>query len=293
MTAQDIPEFDPFIELDWNSLFGLADFGSTLRTLGPGMFLPLSGQLDRYEAELRRPSPALSAFFARVKEKISDADYAHVQKRHLNREAIAYLVASMKEWAAWGTNSPAEKYLNFTAFAVSKFQHAVRLGLHKSPPLDILDLGAGPGHFALVCDYFGHRCLGLDVPLEPTVPSLDRHLYHDLCDLFGVATIAQAIEAQKPLDLPRRFDRVTCWMGKFHRAHRVSESGDAEFADWDVNDWAYLLRDLKTNALKDEFEIHLQLAPIKDAGVMDFLSTRSTGGNAERFLFVYDETSAI
>lgn len=82
-------------------------------------------------------------------------------------------------------------------------------------------------------------------------------------------------------------------MGKFHRAHRVSESGDAEFADWDVNDWAYLLRDLKTNALKDEFEIHLQLAPIKDAGVMDFLSTRSTGGNAERFLFVYDETSAI
>ena len=41
------------------------------------------------------------------------------------------------------------------------------LWLDRSPPLQILDLGCGPGYFLYLCRLFGHEGLGLDPDDEP------------------------------------------------------------------------------------------------------------------------------
>lgn len=288
---KDLPDFDPFLDVNWMDLLGLARVDSTLNKVGPGMFLPLSRQIAQYEAELKRPAPALSKFLQFATAKISDEAYANIQRRHLNRQAIDALVEMLKTAATLGINSPWEKYLNFPAFAVSKFQHAIRLGLHESSALDILDIGAGPGHFAFLCDYFGHRCLALDKELDPYVPGLDRHLYHDLCEIFGVETMTQKVRRGVRLELPHRFDRVTCWMGNFHCEYDFESGPVGKLTDWSADDWRFFLSDLKENVMKEKFELHFQITPMTNAHSLAYLKSLSQAGNPDRYLFVFDETT--
>src|SRR3954469_10015225 len=46
-------------------------------------------------------------------------------------------------------------------------ERAQDLWLDRSPPLRILDLGAGAGFFLYVCKLFGHDAIGLDTDNEP------------------------------------------------------------------------------------------------------------------------------
>ncbi len=84
------------------------------------------------------------------------------------------------------------------------------LWLDRSPPLDILDLGCGPGYFLYLCRLFGHQGLGLDPDDEP--------FFRGTTKFFGVSRVVARINAQAPLpDLGTRFDLVTAHRVCFHR----------------------------------------------------------------------------
>jgi SAM-dependent methyltransferase len=92
------------------------------------------------------------------------------------------------------------------------------LWLDRSPPLEILDLGCGPGYFLYLCRLFGHEALGLDPDDEP--------FFRGTTKFFGVSRVVARINAQVPLpDLGKKFDLVTAHRVCFHRIAR-RENGE-------------------------------------------------------------------
>jgi len=93
---------------------------------------------------------------------------------------------------------------------IRKFIEIVQdLWLDRSPPLQILDLGCGSGHFIYICRLFGHDGMGLDTDVEP--------LYRETLPILNVPRVVSRIEAQVPLpDLDRKFDLVAATRVCFH-----------------------------------------------------------------------------
>jgi hypothetical protein len=201
----------------------------------------------RAAAEPLRDDPhwarqAKARFFLALPERFSTELYRDIQAAHLEKEVI-------------GADGNRLKYLDTPTWAGGKFDHALRLGLHKAPPLRVLDLGAGPGHFQMVAQYFGHETMGLDVPTRAHASNMERDIYNDLCDFFHVRKVDHRITSGAAL--PRfsgRFDLVTSFMTCF--------STDAKLRrPWTVHDWTFWLRDLRDNVLTETGEIYLNLTP--------------------------------
>ncbi len=113
------------------------------------------------------------------------------------------------------------------------------LWLDRSSPLEILDLGCGPGYFLYLCRLFGHAGLGLDPDDEP--------FFRGTTKLFGVNRTVSRINAQTPLpDLGKRFDLVTA-----HRVcfHRISRKENGEWQEWTEADWEFFIDDVRTRFL--------------------------------------------
>ncbi|MCI0607233.1 hypothetical protein L0156_29985 [bacterium] len=62
-----------------------------------------------------------------------------------------------------GTLFEKSKHWNITERMEIAVSHARILGLHRASPKRVLDLGAGCGYFAYVCNYYGHEATGVDV----------------------------------------------------------------------------------------------------------------------------------
>ncbi len=62
------------------------------------------------------------------------------------------------------------------------------LWLDRSPPLQIFDLGCGPGYFLYLTRLFGHQGLGLDPDDEPFFRGTTKH--------FGVRRVVARIQPQ-------------------------------------------------------------------------------------------------
>jgi SAM-dependent methyltransferase len=114
------------------------------------------------------------------------------------------------------------------------------LWLDRSPPLQILDLGCGPGYFLYLCRLFGHQGLGLDPDDEP--------FFRGTTELFGVPRIIARIQAQTPLpELGKKFDLVTGHRVCFHRISRTENGG---WLEWTLSDWRFFIDDVRTRFLK-------------------------------------------
>lgn len=134
------------------------------------------------------------------------------------------------------TYGPA-KYADFACWAYRRVRVAEWLELDRTPPMDILDIGMGPGSFAMVAQSMGHRVLGTDVADE---------WYGELCGLAGVERLIAPVERgerYRPTD--RRFDLITIMLPVFHRK-RVR--GRREY--WAVEEWQQLLAGLQRDLLK-------------------------------------------
>src|SRR5947209_10846481 len=83
---------------------------------------------------------------------------------------------------------------------IRKFIEIVQdLWLDRSPPLQILDLGCGSGHFIYLSRLFGHEGLGLDPDDEP--------FFRGTTKLFNIPRVIARISPQTPLpDLGKKFD---------------------------------------------------------------------------------------
>ena len=122
------------------------------------------------------------------------------------------------------------------------------LWLDRSPPLQILDLGCGPGYFLYLTRLFGHQGLGLDPDDEPFFRGTIKH--------FGVRRVVAQIQPQTPLpDLGKKFDLVTGHRVCFHRIARAENGG---WLEWSPVDWEFFINDVRTRFLKPDGRLLLE-----------------------------------
>ena len=201
------------------------------------------------EVVLAKKNPDLEQFFDYVNRNFSDDHYTEIQLMHLSIAALRYI--KEQNWV-----SPEIKYIDFAFWAASKFPVAKKLRLHETSGLKILDLGAGPGHFGVVCNYFNHDFVSLDLPHLPKVPGTDKHLYDDLCNFFRITKVSGRIKAGTPLGLGERFDVVTGLMGTFTV---IWEMGKV-VRPWGWEEWRFFLNDLLTNHATSNIRMYFQIS---------------------------------
>jgi SAM-dependent methyltransferase len=146
-------------------------------------------------------------------------------------------------------NADIVKYIDPIVWFESKLRLARKIGLHKRPPLRILDLGCGPGHFPVVARFYGHDVTGTDIPSRS---SRHDHLYDALCDIYRVRRISHCIIAGQAMgNVGGRYDLVTALLAAFNV--------DDQKRPWGVDYWRFFLTDLRANVLTENGELLLVL----------------------------------
>jgi SAM-dependent methyltransferase len=134
------------------------------------------------------------------------------------------------------------------------WKEASRLGLDRSPPLDVLDIGMGAGYFLYVCQQFGHRCVGLDRPGQ-------YPFWQGLRQWLGVRRVVEhTIKPYEPLPANLgKFDLVTSFRAQFN--YNLDDK-----RLWNLDEWSFFLDDLRDNVLKSEGRFALRLAKQEHKG---------------------------
>lgn len=140
------------------------------------------------------------------------------------------------------------KFLDVRTFLVTTLLRAHRLGLHKSPPQSILDLGTGVGYFPFICAHYGHSAVAIDRD--------GNRVFEDVTKWLGVDRRAYEINAGERLPhFGKRFDLVTAFMVNFDRFP------NRDYAPWGISEWEYFLRDVAENQLRPGGRLVLVLNP--------------------------------
>lgn len=152
------------------------------------------------------------------------------------------------------------KYLDCGYFIDHNLDVAEHLGLIGVPPLAILDIGAGAGHFAFVCTSFGHDATAIDVE----APLLD-----EIAAAMGVSRRIARVEPDARLpDFDRKFDLVVAestmfniigWKWRGPLENDLRKPPYAPYRYWTLAQWRYLLADLIDNQLRYPGRIYFHL----------------------------------
>ncbi|WP_413207501.1 hypothetical protein [Rhodospirillum sp. A1_3_36] len=118
-----------------------------------------------------------------------------------------------------------------------------QLGLDRGPGRSILVLGAGAGYFTRLVTWLGHHADALDAP--------DNSLGEEMCRWLKVHRIVHRFNAGKVLpEFPYFFDLVVAIDIRFN------EKRNNEL--YAVEEWDFLLEDLKLNHLNHRGRIYLR-----------------------------------
>ncbi|MEP6820713.1 MAG: methyltransferase domain-containing protein, partial [Chthoniobacterales bacterium] len=167
------------------------------------------------------------------------------------------------------------KYLDVERHLAANIHRVQDLGLHRSPPTDVLDIGCGGGFFLFVLKHLGHTGLGLDTEEIP--------LFTSLVELLGVERKICTVRAFEPLpDLGRKFDWITSYSTAFHGS--VGQPWR-----WGVAEWSFFLDDLQRH-LKPGGRIFFGLNPAYDGAyytpeLLQFFLARNAHVERENVLF--------
>jgi SAM-dependent methyltransferase len=143
------------------------------------------------------------------------------------------------------------KYSDFAYWARRNVLIAEWLDLDNSHPLDILDIGAGPGNFGMVAQSMGHRVVGTDVADD---------WYDELCKVTGATrVVAPVVRGERYKPVNARFDLITIMLPVFHRK-RIA--GKREY--WSVEDWRLFLLNLVQDLLQPNGRIFILMPLDKD-----------------------------
>ncbi len=142
------------------------------------------------------------------------------------------------------------KYLDASTHVTRAVWHARALGLHRSPPLQILDIGSGAGYFPLVCQFYGHHAKALDLG--------DNEMYARVKSLLKIDSLLHRIESFQLLPADAlKYDVITGFQILFDRLPDGSL--------WSPREWESFLRDLRTHLnLGGRIVLGLNTVPRKD-----------------------------
>jgi SAM-dependent methyltransferase len=146
------------------------------------------------------------------------------------------------------------KYADLELWLRRAWKEATRLDLERSPPVDVLDIGMGPGYFLYFCRKLGHRVTGLDRPgFYP--------FWQGLRQWLGIHRVIEHTIKPKQKLPPElgRFDLVTAFRAQFN--FNLNEK-----RLWNLDEWAFFLDDLRDNVLKPGGRLALKLAKQEHKG---------------------------
>ena len=182
-----------------------------------------------------KPLEPLDLRIKEIEDGIADPAYKKVFRTAADRiDAEEYALAQSKWRDRLVDYDPKfiYKYFDVCFWMKDKLERAKRLNLFDRPPLRILDLGTGAGHFPAVCAALGHEVIGLDVEVP---------LYTDLARLMKVDRRIFRLSPRQPLPDLGRFDVITGVAVSFDSLGRDAHSVRRY---WSLEDWAYLIRHL-------------------------------------------------
>jgi hypothetical protein len=140
------------------------------------------------------------------------------------------------------------KYLDVAYFTLQKLKLAHALGLDRSPPWRVLDIGTGAGHFPFVLRHFGHEVVALDIA---------NPVYEGIAACLGVKRTLVRVEPGVPLpDLGGRFDLVVAYDTTFN-VKRTARGEPRRY--WSLAEWQFLFDDLCGNQLRRPGRLFVQL----------------------------------
>jgi len=207
------------------------------------MFGDFRATIEARIAELRAQDDANgargAAFFEFLLKEVDAAQFGRIQQLFLGDASRA-------------ENSNMLKYIDPVTWFESKLSIARWLKLDRQPPLRILDLGTGPGHFPVVARFYGHRVVGTDLPSRSSGVDKTGHLYDTLCELYRVKRISHVIRPFAPLgDVGGRYDMVTAFLAAFNV--------DEDKRPWSEEHWRFFLTDLAANVLTPRGVVFMRL----------------------------------
>lgn len=136
------------------------------------------------------------------------------------------------------------KYLKISYWIESNMHHYYDLALHRSPPLNILDIGTGCGYFPYICNYFGHQAMGIDVD--------EVSMYREITEFLRIdRQVCRVIPYKQLPDFGKKFDLITAFLVCFNDHDTPNVWGESE--------WDFFLKDLARNQLRENGRVFLSL----------------------------------
>ncbi len=227
----------------------------------PGMFNPfrdtVRDRIQHFREKGGNANARRVAFWEHVRDHVDPDEHARIQQKYLVDRARPSIAMEDNEFL-----SGFLKYIDPVVWLESKLSAAIALGLDKSAPLSILDIGTGGGHFSFVATYFGHEVIGVDLP-EEVRWSATRYLYDDLCSMYGAKREPCRISPGVSLPDLGRFDLVTAFMAAFNATNfepLQGHEGLPERQPWSVDDWRWFFREVSSKWTKPSARMFLKLS---------------------------------
>lgn len=216
-----------------------------------GIFEPLYDGIDRL---LRKSAEPLTSILRWAREEISNEDYAEIQRKFIP-------ISEPKN----------TKFLAFAFFLPKKLRQLTEMGLAQSHSrMRVLSIGCGPCHELLLCRFFGHEAVGVDLPFP------EPHVFTAMVDLFQVERLSYEVKAR---------ERLPEVLTNFNRVMMLSTVLDAE-AGWDEDDWAFFLNDVRSRLEPGGvFYVTLTSDPRRSAKLWEFVRNEAfeTRGHVLQF----------
>lgn len=141
------------------------------------------------------------------------------------------------------TTATWRKYTHIESYIRLNLRRVYSLGLHKSPPLSILDMGAGAGFFLYLCKLHGHQVMGFD--------ATDTVFYQEMHAALDIQCPPLRILPKTPLpSFGKKFDLISSFAVCFHKIPT---------GVWSQEDWRFFCTDLLDNHCTEKGRIHLHL----------------------------------
>jgi len=146
----------------------------------------------------------------------------------------------------------AAKYADYHHWIPFNVARVGALGLHRSKPLRLLDIGCGPGYFLAAAMLCGHEAYGIDAP-ESVLTAVEARVYSEmLASLHSDGRVSPLlIERYVPMPLAvGDLDLITAYWICFNR-HRQPD-------EWGVAEWRFFVNDALSH-LRPGGILHLEL----------------------------------